>query len=215
MPKEFVLYTDNHALQFINSQTKLSQRHVKWVEFLQNFTFVIRHISGQSNKVADALSRVNLILHEFQVNVLGFDDLKEMYKDDADFKDAYATCENPVSRDKSPWLDYMIQEGLLFKGNKLCIPRCSMRENLLKEKHSGGLAGHFGQDKTFAQLSAFYFWPGMQADVKIFVERCRVCQHAKGRSQNVGLYQPFPIPSRPWDYVSMDFVLGLPRTQER
>jgi hypothetical protein len=46
----------------------------------------------------------------------------------------------------------MIQDGLLFKGNQLCIPNCSMRENLLKEKHSGGLAGHFGHDKTFAKL---------------------------------------------------------------
>jgi hypothetical protein len=55
---------------------------------------------------------------------------------------------------------------------------------LLKEKHSGGLAGHFGQDKTFFSVSAFYFWPGMQTDVKKFVERCRVCQYAKGRSQN-------------------------------
>ena len=43
MPKEFVLYTDNHALKFISNQTKLNQRHVKWVEFLQNFTFVIKH----------------------------------------------------------------------------------------------------------------------------------------------------------------------------
>jgi hypothetical protein len=51
---------------------------------------------------------VNLILHEFQVNVLGFDYLKKMYKDDAYFKDAYASCENPVSKYRSPWLDYMI-----------------------------------------------------------------------------------------------------------
>jgi len=29
MPKEFVIYTDNHALQYINSQTKFNQRHVK------------------------------------------------------------------------------------------------------------------------------------------------------------------------------------------
>jgi hypothetical protein len=46
----------------------------------------------------------------------------------------------------------MIQEGLLFKGNQLCISNCSMRENLLKEKYSGGLARHFGHEKTFAKL---------------------------------------------------------------
>ena len=33
MPKEFILYSDNHALQFINIQPKLNQRHAKWVEF--------------------------------------------------------------------------------------------------------------------------------------------------------------------------------------
>jgi hypothetical protein len=26
------------------------------------------------------------------------------------------------------------------------------------------------------------------------------------------LYQPFAVPERPWDVVSMDFVLGLQRT---
>jgi hypothetical protein len=45
-----------------------------------------------------------------------------------------------------------------------------MRDNLLKEKHSGCLAGHFGHDKTFAQMSSLYYWPGMRADVKKFVE---------------------------------------------
>jgi hypothetical protein len=107
----------------------------------------------------------------------------------------------------------MIQEGLLFKGNQLCIPKFSMRDNLLKEKHSGGLAGHLGHDKTFAQLSNLYYWPGMRTKVIKFVKRYRICQRAKGKRQNTGLYQPFPIPERPWDAISMDFVLGLPRTQ--
>jgi hypothetical protein len=89
-----------------------------------------------------------------------------------------------VLRDRSPWIDFLIQDGLLFKGNQLCIPDCSMRENLVKEKHSGGLAGHFGHDKTFAKLSESYFWPGMRADVKRFVDRCRICQHAKGRKKH-------------------------------
>jgi hypothetical protein len=180
---------------------------------MQNFTFVIKHISGTANKVADALSRNCLLLQEFRVKTLGFDDLRDMYAEDQDFMEVYEAVENLVLRDRSQWGEYMIQEGLFFRGNQLCIPKCSMRGNLLKEKHSGGLAGHFGHDKTFAKLRESYFWPRMQADVKIFVDRCRICQHSKGRKKNAGFYQPFPIPERLWDVISMDFVLGLTRTK--
>jgi hypothetical protein len=74
----------------------------------------------------------------------------------------------------------MIQEGLSFKGNQLCIPKCSMRDNLLKEKHSGGLAGHFDHDKKFAHLRNSYYCPGMRTVVVKFMNRYRICQHAKG-----------------------------------
>jgi hypothetical protein len=161
IPKEFVLYSDNHALQFVTPQEKLNQRHVKWVEYMKNFTFVIKHIFGTANKVSNALSRNCLLLQEFRVKTLGFDDLRDMYANDQDFKEAYEAAENPILRDRSQWIDYMIQEGLLFRGNQLCILKCSMRENLLKEKQSGGLAGHFGHDKTFAKLNESYFFPGM------------------------------------------------------
>jgi hypothetical protein len=88
---------------------------------MQNFTFVIKHISGTTNKVVYALSRKCLLLEEFRVKTLGFDDLRDMYRDDQDFKDAYEVAENPIIRDRSQWVEYMIQEGLLFKGNQLCI----------------------------------------------------------------------------------------------
>jgi hypothetical protein len=132
VPQEFILYRENQALQFIIRQETLNQRHAKWIEFMQNFTFVIKHIVGNANKVVDALSRRCLILQEFQVKTLGFEHLKDMYYDDPDFKEEYKACENIVLRDKSQWIEYMIQEGLLFKGNQLCIPKCSMRDNLLK-----------------------------------------------------------------------------------
>ena len=88
-----------------------------------------------------------------------------------------------------------------------------MRENLIKEKHSKGLARHFGCDKTLALVSENYYWPQLQQDVKKFVKSCRVCQMAKGVKQNTRLYQPLPVPENPWEDISMDFVLGLPRTQ--
>ena len=105
MPKEFVLYSDNHALKFINCQPKLNQRHAKWVEFLQNFTFVIKNTSGKSNKVVDALSRVSLILREIKASSLAFEILINMYKEYLDFKDIYAAGENPVSHNRNQWLD--------------------------------------------------------------------------------------------------------------
>jgi hypothetical protein len=73
------LYSDNQALQFITMQEKLNQRHAKWVEFMQNFTFVIKHIYGSASKVADALNRRSLVIQEFQVKTLRFEHLKAMY----------------------------------------------------------------------------------------------------------------------------------------
>ena len=62
-------------------------------------------------------------------------------------------------------------------------------------------------------VSKNYYGPQLQQDVKKFVQSCRVCQLAKGVKQNIGLYQPLPIPEKSWKDVSMDFILGLPRTQ--
>jgi hypothetical protein len=42
------------------------------------------------------------------VKNLGFDILKDMYKNDSDFKDAYEACENLVLRDRSQWIEYLI-----------------------------------------------------------------------------------------------------------
>jgi hypothetical protein len=53
----------------------------------------------------------------------------------------------------------------------------------------------------------------MRIDVKNFLDRCRICQHTKGKRHNARLYQSLPILEMPWDAMSMDFILGLPRTK--
>jgi hypothetical protein len=49
---------------------------------MQNFTVVIKNIFGIVNKVADALRRKCLLLQEFRVKTLGFDDIRDMYAGD-------------------------------------------------------------------------------------------------------------------------------------
>ena len=142
---------------------------------------MLKHISRKSNRVADALSRRLLIMQENHIQVLGFENLRDLYEANIDFQEAYRYCKNLVEVDREPWMEYTLQEVFLFKKSKLCIPKCSVRENLIQEKHDGGMASHFGSDKTFGQLGHFYFWTRIRSEVENFVRRCRACQHAKGR----------------------------------
>ena len=69
---------------------------------------MIKHITGTANKVVDALRGKCLHMKKFRVKTLGFDNLKEMYGDDPDFKEAHEASENPILRDKIQWTEYMI-----------------------------------------------------------------------------------------------------------
>jgi hypothetical protein len=104
-------------------------------------------------------------------------------------------------------------DGFQFRENKLCVPNCSMRELLVQESHGGGLMGHFGVAKTLAILQDHFYWPHMKRDVERICGRCVTCRQAKSKLQPNGLYTPLPIPSVPSIDISMDFVLGLPRTK--
>jgi hypothetical protein len=100
-----------------------------------------------------------------------------------------------------------------FRENKLCVPMCSLHELFVREAHGGGLVGHFCVAKTLGILHDHFFWPHMKRDVERICEKCITCKQAKSKLKPHGLYTPLPIPSEPWTNISMDFVLGLPRTK--
>ncbi len=53
---------------------------------------MLKHISGEANKLADALSRRVFLLQESAIQVPGFENLKDLYQIDANFKEAYEAC---------------------------------------------------------------------------------------------------------------------------
>ncbi|CAA7035261.1 unnamed protein product [Microthlaspi erraticum] len=73
--------------------------------------------------------------------------------------------------------------------------------------------GHFGVAKTLQVMRDHFHWPHMIRDVERICSRCATCKQSKSKVQPHGLYTPLPIPSHPWTDISMDFVLGLPRTR--
>ncbi|KAJ0937806.1 putative nucleotidyltransferase, Ribonuclease H [Helianthus annuus] len=202
--KEFVLFTDHDLLGHIRSQDKVSHKHAQWMDFLEKFTFVVKHKSRILNRVADALSRRSSLLVAMRVVVPGLDNLMEQLTTDPYF---FVILQDVQFGKRT---DFLVHDGFLFKENQLCIPNSSLRLQIIKEMHG---EGHVGRDRTLRSVQSSYFWPTMRMDVDRFVRRCRICQVSKGTTTNAGLYIPLPIPQQPWVDISMDFVLGLPRTQ--
>ena len=138
------------------------------------------------------------------------------YKEDTQFKKALKEgVESGV---------YVERDGLLYTGpgrNELCIPdvrvnggrdggKKNLRELLIAHCHEGTM-GHFGTFKTAERLHEDYYWKSSTADVRKFVDSCHLCQTKKtSPSKQFGKNHPLPVPTKPWEWVSMDFLINLP-----
>jgi len=114
----------------------------------------LKHKSGIENKAADALSRRVTLLSVMSVEVTGFERLKEEYESCSKFGEIYLTLKDENCRVIN---GYHLQDGYLFRDNKLCIPKTSVRDFLIWEIHAGGLSGHFGGIKPSKKWNVSLF----------------------------------------------------------
>ena len=98
--------------------------------------------------------------------------------------------------------------------HRLVVPEDgALRRALLRDAHDSAIGAHQGVDKTYARLSAGYYWPRMFQDVRAFVTSCHTCLGNKPSNRAAaGLARPLPLPAQPWVQVGIDITGPLPRT---
>ena len=108
--------------------------------------------------------------------------------------------------------NFAITGGLLYFKGLIYIPRDkSVQQQILQLHHDHPLAGHFGEDKTFNLLSRTFYLPNLRQIVHNYVQGCQLCAKTKhSQHKPYGQLHPLPIPERPWQSISMDFIVKLP-----
>ncbi|PKI35976.1 hypothetical protein CRG98_043633 [Punica granatum] len=151
---------------------KIREGLYEWMRF----TFVVKHKSGVTNRVADALSRRNNLLVNLHIEVPGFDFLCDLLETDPYFSNVLGKVR---AGEKSKFL---LHDGFLFKGNQLYIPDCSLHLQIIKELHG---EGHVGRDRMLQLVQGSYFWPTIRKEVEKY-DRYPAGEYNKLSARKIG-----------------------------
>ena len=89
-------------------------------------------------------------------------------------------------------------DGLLFKGDKIIVPK-TLRSEMLEKIHET----HLGIVKCKNRARQVLFWPGMSARIEETVSACALCaEHSRANAKEPLI--PMEIPERPWAKVGAD-----------
>ena len=98
--------------------------------------------------------------------------------------------------------------------NRLVVPSSEeLRRKILDEAHNSMLSIHPGSNKMYHDLRHLYWWPNIKQDITKYISECHIYGRVKADyMRTLGFLQPLSIPVWKWEDISMEFVVGLPRT---
>ncbi|GBG76809.1 hypothetical protein CBR_g23024 [Chara braunii] len=224
----FTVRTDNSVVQAFLTKPKLSPRQARWWCDLSEFSFTTQLIKGETNRVADALSRRpdhnQEPIHLAAISITNVDKsvidaYRTQYRHCPDYRVIHATL-----RSGKTIPSYSLGEnGLVYWHGRsgqleprICVPSTGqLRVQAVAEFHDQAATGHMGFHKTLTRVCRLYVWPKSKDFVKAYMQECPTCQEVNSANHlPYGLLQPLPIPEGRWQSISMDFISPLrPPTQ--
>ena len=210
----FVILIDHQSLQDLMTQAVQTTEQHRYLIRLLGFEYTIQYQPGHENGVADALSRVageDARASLYLLSVPQFSFIIDLKKELATNQEFLALQEK-IQKDPDIASEYRVENGLIIHKQRIWLPAgSSIIPLLMEEFHSTPTGGHYGTQKTFQRLQENFTRTSMRNDVRTFVAACVTCQLTKYDTRKpAGLLCPLPVPYRPWEDLSMDFIVGLP-----
>lgn len=208
--KELIIFTDHKPLTFAFSKlcknnNKESPRRVRQLLFISEFTTDIRHVSGQDNIVADALSRVDTI--ECTSSVIDFEKLAEDQNSDEELKLYLNSSKHQLKEILVP-----NTRKAIYCEISTGIARPYLTEKFRKDAfHAIHNLSHPGLRASRKMIKDRFFWPNMNKDVGLWSKTCINCQKAKINRHTNSSYGKFSQVDR-FDHIHVDLIGPLPIT---
>jgi hypothetical protein len=105
-------------------------------------------------------------------------------------------------------------QGIVWFNNRIVVPKdMGVRQQILDEAHLSRYSIHPKRTKMYQDLKQHYWWTKMKVEIARYVEECDTCRRVKAvHMKAAGPLQSLPVPTWKWEDISMDFIVGLPRT---